>query len=181
WQAGRWGHAGLRPGPERPDRPRPARPGWGTSVPQRIQVLLGVQGSHAAETGRGDGLAVDVVGDVAGREHARHTGLRGHARGAGLDAHVAVLHVQLAGEDVRVGLVAYGDEHGAEFDIADFAALRVAHPHALHFVAVTQHFVQHVVPEDFNVAVAFLLEQLVLQDFLGTQAVAAVHQRHFAG
>src|SRR5690606_4851465 len=136
---------------------------------------------HAAETGRGDGLAVDVVGDVAGGEHARHAGLRGHARGTGLDAHVAVLHVQLADEDVRVRLVADGDEHGAELDVAGFAALHVAHAHALHFAAVTQYFVEHVVPEYFDVAVALLLEQLFLQDFLGAQAVAAVHECHLAG
>ena len=38
----------------------------------RRQPALGFQRRHAAEAGRGDGLAVDIVGHVAGGEDARY-------------------------------------------------------------------------------------------------------------
>ena len=40
------------------------------------EEALGVDGGHAAGAGRGDRLAVDVVGDVAAREHAGDLGRR---------------------------------------------------------------------------------------------------------
>ena len=46
---------------------------------------------------------------------------------------------------------------------------------------VAQHFVEGVVPFDRHVAVLDLVEQLVLQDLLGAQAIAAMHQRDLGG
>src|SRR5438067_2272668 len=63
-----------------------------------LQPALGVDGRHAARTGGGDRLPVDVVLDVAGREHTLDVGA-----GAGVRVDVAVLvHVDLAAEDVGV-------------------------------------------------------------------------------
>ena len=42
----------------------------------RLEPALGVDGGHAAVAGRGDGLAVAVVVDVAGDEHAVDLGVR---------------------------------------------------------------------------------------------------------
>jgi len=53
---------------------------------EAAQVALGVERRHATHARRGDGLAIHVVGDVAGREHAGHVGLRA----AGLDDEIAV-------------------------------------------------------------------------------------------
>src|SRR5687767_7077676 len=56
-----------------------------------LQVPLGVDGGHAAGAGGGDGLAVDVVLDVAAREDARHARL-----GAVVGDEVAVgVHLEL--------------------------------------------------------------------------------------
>src|SRR4051794_19985204 len=54
-------------------------------VLERGQVVLGVQGRGAAAARGGDGLAVGVVDDVAGREDPREVG----ARRASLDLDVA--------------------------------------------------------------------------------------------
>ncbi len=43
------------------------------------QKSLDIQRRHAAEAGRRDRLTIDLVGDVAGREHARNIGV-GRAR-----------------------------------------------------------------------------------------------------
>src|SRR4029077_13842048 len=61
------------------------------------QPALGVERRLATGARRRDGLPVDVVGDVAGREHA----LDVRARRAGLDREVAVLvHVEDAAEEL---------------------------------------------------------------------------------
>ena len=41
-----------------------------------VQILVRIERCHAAGAGGGDRLAVDVVGDVAGGEHAGHARLR---------------------------------------------------------------------------------------------------------
>ena len=55
-----------------------------------------------------------MVLHVASGEYPRHVGHRGHAGQAGAGDDVAVFHLQLALEDVGVGLVANGNE--AAFD-----------------------------------------------------------------
>ena len=42
-----------------------------------LEVAIGIQRRHAAGARRGDGLAVDMVRDIAGGEDARHAGRRG--------------------------------------------------------------------------------------------------------
>jgi hypothetical protein len=44
-----------------------------------IQIALGIERCHAAGTGRGAGLAVDVILHIAGSEDALDAGLRGIA------------------------------------------------------------------------------------------------------
>ncbi len=74
---------------------------------ERCEELLGVEGCHAARSRRGDCLAVGVVLDVAGREHARHVRLGR----AGMRDEVAVaVVVELVDEQRGVGIVADRDE-----------------------------------------------------------------------
>ena len=46
---------------------------------------------------------------------------------------------------------------------------------------VTEYFIENVVPENLDVAVAFTLEELVLQHFFSTQGVPAVYQQDLLG
>src|SRR5271169_2952115 len=86
------------------------------------EKALRLQRRHAPHPRRGHRLAVHVVGDVAGREHARH---RGGGRGRGLDV-AGRLHLDLAGEQFGGRRVADGEEHAvganggmrAGFDVA---------------------------------------------------------------
>ncbi|KAI1692731.1 hypothetical protein Ddc_23368 [Ditylenchus destructor] len=146
-----------------------------------LQEALGVQGGHAARAGAGDGLAIDVVLHVAGGEHARDGGHGGHAGQAALGDDVAVFHFQLALENFGVGLVADGDEAALQLDVGGRAVLRALDAHTGDAAVVAQHFFQGVEHLQFHVAVFDLAHQLVHQDGLGAELVAAVDQVDLAG
>src|SRR6185437_5184124 len=146
----------------------------------RIQELLGIECGHATEAGRSDRLPVDVVGDVAGREHAAHRSGRGIAFQPAVYLDIAVAHVELAFENAGVGCVADRDEHAGGCDLALAAVSGADQPQSGHAGVVAQHFVHGVVPHQFDLAGVGLLEQFVLQDLFRAQLVAPVHQRDLA-
>jgi hypothetical protein len=74
------------------------------------QVAFRVQCGHGAGAGGSDGLAVDGIGDIARRKHPRHTGRRGIPTAACIDHDLAVIHLQLAVEHLRVWLVTDGNK-----------------------------------------------------------------------
>ncbi|OMP12962.1 hypothetical protein COLO4_02517 [Corchorus olitorius] len=126
----------------------------------------------------------DVVLHVAGGEHARDVGGRGHAVQAALRADVArVVHVELAAEDVGVRLVADGDEHASHLDLFDlaFVLVRALQAGARHAGVVAQDLVEDHVGLDLDLALLLLLMQAVDQDRLGAELVAAVDERDLAG
>jgi hypothetical protein len=94
---------------------------------------------------------------------------------------VAVLHLELALEDVGVGLVADGDEAALQRQILGGAPLCAAQAHAGDPAVVAQHFVQRVPQVQFDLAGRDLGVDLVHHDGLGAELVAAVHQVHFGG
>ncbi len=61
-----------------------------------FQEAIGVQRGHATGAGRGDGLPVDMIGDVAGRKDPGDAGGGGIAFGTAVHLDVAVVHRQLA-------------------------------------------------------------------------------------
>src|SRR5690606_27413713 len=146
-----------------------------------VEELLGIQRRHAAGAGRGDRLAVDLVGNVAGGEHARHAGGGGIALQPGPDLDVAVAHLQLPLEQRGVRGVADGDEEALHGDLAGAVVPGRADAHAGDAAVVAQHLVHRVVPDDLDLAGLGLGEQLVLHDLLGAQLVAPVHQVDLAG
>ena len=75
------------------------------------QVPLGVERRLAAGAGGRDGLAVGVVDEVAGGEDARLAGARRAALG---DDVALVVGLDLALDDLRLRLVADGDERAAD-------------------------------------------------------------------
>src|SRR5690606_33502720 len=179
-------HPRVRPGwspmsPARGCAPCGGDPATGPASALLVEEALGVQRRHAAEAGRGDGLAVVLVGDVASGEHAFDVGGGGIAGDAGVDLQVAVFHLQLAVEQAGVRVVTDGDEETVGVDVAGAAVLRGLDPHAGHAHAVAQHFVHLVVPDGLDLAGGDLGEQLVLHDLFRAQGVAAVHQVDLAG
>ena len=88
----------------------------------RGEIFLGVESRHAARTGGGHCLAVDLIHDVPAGEHA------GDARPGGpwLDQDVAiVVELQLAFEELGRGLVANSDERPFDIDAANCAGALV--------------------------------------------------------
>ena len=68
-----------------------------------LQKALRIQGRHAPRPGTGDGLAVNVILNVACSKYARHAGLRRKTLEAALGANVAAIHIKLALEELRIG------------------------------------------------------------------------------
>ena len=122
-----------------------------------------------------------MVHDVAGGEHAGHRRRRGVALGAALYLDVAAGHVELALEDIGVGLVADGDEQAVHVDLAGRVVLGAADADTGDTTLVAEDLVERAVPGDLDVAVLGLVEQLLLQDLLGAQRVAAVDQGYLRG
>src|SRR5208283_650952 len=146
-----------------------------------FEIRFGVERGHAAGTGAGDCLAIDMVGDIAGGKHPAHTGLRGIALAASLDHDVAVLHLQLVHEQLRVRCVADGDEHAVRGNRARRTVAGMLYPHRLDPVRVTEHLVKNVVKHDADIAaVTALREQAVDENCLGTKAVATMDNGYVA-
>src|SRR5918996_3288225 len=140
------------------------------------EELLRFQRRHAAAARRGDRLAEDLVLDVAGGEHAGHTGHRAVRR----RDHVAVpVHLQLALDQPGRRVVADRDEHPVDRDLAGLARAHVAEPQSAdrERMLLTKDLFDHAVPDDVDLGVT---EQALLQHLLGAQLVAAMDQEHVA-
>ena len=119
-------------------------------------------------------------------EHARHAGHRGHAVQASLGDDVAVFHLQLALEDVGVGLVADGDETPLEGDFFGGAGFcrrcgGASQAHASDATGIAQHLVQRIPQVQLDLACGHLGHDFVDEDGLGAELVATVDQVHFLG
>ena len=146
-----------------------------------FQKALGVQRRHAAGTCAGDGLAVDVVLHVTGSEHAGHTGLGGKALESTLGHDIAVVHGQLTLEDLGIGRMADGNKAALQRDVFQRAGGGAFETDAGNTTVVAQHFFQGLKGFELNLARGHFFHQLVHQDGLGLELVAAVHQVHLAG
>src|SRR5690554_4848733 len=57
-----------------------------------FEIALSIQGRHATGAGAGNGLAVDVILDVASRKDAGHTGCRSLSTHTATRNNIAILH-----------------------------------------------------------------------------------------
>src|SRR5262249_33098975 len=89
--------------------------GRGADLDPCRQIALGLERGHTALPGGGDRLAVDVVGNVAGGEHAGDGG-RGRMR-RNLDV-AGGLHAYLAGEKLGCRRVSDRDEYPVDRTLA---------------------------------------------------------------
>src|SRR5258707_681660 len=143
----------------------------------RGEEAFGLERSHAALAGGCHRLAIDVVGDVARGEYARY-GRRGRIW-CGLDV-ARWLHLDLPGEELGGGRVPDRDEYPVDRALTERIRLDVAEDDALDLerAIVAGHLFEHGVPQhvDFRI-----LEQPVLQDLLGAEAVAPMRDRDLGG
>ena len=143
----------------------------GFAFAQRRKEALGLERRHAALSGGGNRLPIDVVSDVAGGEYARHRGGGRERRGADI---ARQLHLDLSDEQLGSRGVADGDEHAIGRHLGSGLGLDVAKNDAadLERDARRPHVVENAVPDHRNLRV---LEQPVLQDLLGAETVAPMH------
>ena len=94
---------------------------------------------------------------------------------------VAVLHFQLALEDVCVGRVANGNEAALQREVFGVAVLRALDAHAGHSGDVAQHFIQGEEGLEHDLAGGHFLHHLVYQNRFGLELVAPVDERDLAG
>jgi len=116
--------------------------------------------------------------DVASREHAGHAGHRRHAVEAALAQDVAVAHLQVALEDVGVGLVANGDEAAGDGELRRRAVAGAAQAHAVDALGVAEHLVERRPQVQLHLSICHLGHHLVDQDRLGAELVASVDDVH---
>ena len=141
------------------------------------QKPLGIQRGHAAHARAGHGLTIDVIGQIARRKYPRNRG----AGAARLHLHIAaIVQFQLILDQFRGGCMADGHEKplAGHHPLGAAAHLAQAHPGHAQRCLGAQNLLDGVVPQDFHLGV---LEQPLLQDLFGAQAVAAVHQCHLGG
>src|SRR5207245_10769329 len=110
------------------------------------EVALRVQGAHAAGSGGRDGLAIDVILDVADSEDAGDVRLGR----PGLRDEVAVaVVVELIEEQLRVRLVPDRDEQASGLNLARLVRLGVAQDEAAE-VAVAEHLLDRGVDDELD-------------------------------
>ena len=109
---------------------------------------------------------------VACGEDAGNAGCRGIASLAAARDEVAVVHFQLPGKDVRVGLVADGDEYARQGNLLGRASLDMADAHAGHAAVITQDFIQHLINLQCNFSFIHLFHQVIHHNALGAEGVA---------
>src|SRR5690606_6762506 len=131
-------------------------------------------GGAGAGADRGGELPVDLVGDVAGGEHAGHAGE--HLVGDGHVAGGAELDEALEVGGVRH--VADVHEHAVGGQEAFLAALDAQRLHAPDRAVLTDDLGDHRVPDELHLGVG---EGALLRRLVGAQLVAAVDDRDLGG
>src|ERR1700693_173182 len=88
----------------------------------RLEVTVRIERGHAAGAGGGDGLAVDMIGHVAGGKHPGDAGGGGITVESAPDGEVALAHRELAVEKCGIGRVADGHEETRDVKSMGLAA-----------------------------------------------------------
>ena len=168
---------GKRPRSDRAKNPRlvPVKQGFplqpatsfrhGPHVGLLGKPALGLDRRHAAETGRGHRLAVDVVGDIARREYAGHA-RRGRERRC-LDVAIR-LDRELALEETGSGLVSDRDENAIGLDLAQALRFDIPQTNVANARRIVRaaDFIDDVIEDQFDIRP---LEQPFLQDAIGAK------------
>src|ERR687898_1826222 len=137
------------------------------------QEALGVERAHAAGPGRGDGLAVCVILDVADREHAGDVRLR---RARLRDQITGVVVLELVQEQRRVRVVADRDEQSVGREVAHLSRLDVLEPHAAELAFLdAEHVDDDIGREELDLLVG---TGAVGHDLRRAELAAAVDDRH---
>src|ERR1700761_3955553 len=101
------------------------------------EVALGIDGSHAAASGRCDSLPVVLILGVAAGKHSGNIGQR--STWFGLDI-TCFIHIDPALENIGIGFMTDGYEQTSHIEPAFFSGSGVANDDAIYRSAVTYDF-----------------------------------------
>src|SRR5215831_13113780 len=141
------------------------------------EIFLGIERGHAAKSRCRDRLAINIVGNVARSEHAGHRCLGRAWRGDDVSRR---LHVELAFEQLALRLVPDSDEDtvdGERDRLTGKRTLQLGAGDAARIV-VAEHAMKLGVPNHVDLLVG---EQPLLEDLLGAEHAAAMHEQHLIG
>ena len=143
--------------------------------PLSFQEPLRFDRGHAAGTGRGDGLAVMMVLHVAGGENAFDVRFRAVVR----DQVAVFVHIQLAFEELRVGIVADGDENAGDVSssLVAFVSVLRSRTFSTDLLVHVVNFFDDVRSEELNF---FVGARAIQHDLRGAKFVAAMNERNLA-
>ena len=110
-----------------------------------LQEALSIERRHAACASASDRLTVDVILHIAGGKDARNAGHCGQGVQTVACDDVAILHLQLAFEDLRVWPVSNGDEAALQIHVLGAAVSGIFQSNAGHTRGVSKHFVERLV------------------------------------
>lgn len=139
------------------------------------EVALGIEGGHAARTGRGDSLTVALVLDIARSKDTLDVGLS--RAGDGLDVALRV-EVKLALDERGSGVVADGVEETVRVNLALLAGLGILRGDSGQERAVTDGLGRGSVEVHGDLGV---LEQARGHDLGGTEDITAHKHVHVRG
>src|SRR3990172_11161944 len=161
-------------------RPRCGRPPFSSATTVllvrsflRLEPAFGIDRRLASHAGSGDRLTIGGVHDVAGAEHPIHR-RRGPREGAQVSTGV---EFELAGEQLRVGGVADGDEYPLGGEVIDGCGDRVAQTDAGDGL-LPEYFDDRSVPADVDLG---MFHHPAGHDLRGAELVAAMDARDLAG
>src|SRR5712691_3641182 len=139
-----------------------------------FQKLFRVHGGHATGTCGRDGLAIAVVLDVPGNEHA------GNGSQAAVPGNqIAVrIHFDFSLEHRGIRIVANGYEYSVEQDFACFSGLRMAQPHTFHEAFGGDDFLDYGRRDELDFPVGL---GAFNHDLGGAEFLAAVDEIYLAG
>ena len=141
-----------------------------------LEPAFGVDGAHAAGAGGRDGLAVDVVLNVAHGKHAGHVGVG--AAGLGEDV-PQLVEIQDPLEDLGIGEMADAQKEAVAGQLVLLVLDHVVDPQRLDAVLHVAQDVGHdAVPEKLDLGV---LGGAIGHDLGGPQLTAPVDHRNLAG
>src|SRR5258706_15841903 len=115
------------------------------------------------------------------RKHAGYAGRRRATLVAALGDDVAIHHIDLTLEDLRIRRMADGNENTVQCQIPRVVVLGRADADAADAFLVAQYFVQRMVPLELDVARLRFFREAVDQDRLCAELVAPVHYGHGLG
>src|SRR3990170_92581 len=145
----------------------------GKNSPPGFQPALGHHGCCTALAHRSGDLPVDWIHDLAGGKHTRDVGHH-----LAVDHQIALsIHVQLAGKELRIGVVTDEDEHPVGGQLPDLVALQITQPDRLH-LAVPADLFHHRVQQKADLLVG---KRPPLEGLPSPQLLPAVNYLHLGG